>query len=67
MPLPKELKQRIDDWARRWNQVMYDNYYEWPDDETVRAALDEEAQTLVADMQAALGSEWQVEYGGVDA
>lgn len=66
MPLPETLKQRIDDWARRWNQVMYDNIYEWPDDETVRAAFDEEARKLVAAMQAALGPEWQVEYGGVD-
>ena len=67
LPLPEELKQRIDDWARRWNRVMYDNAYEWPDDASVRAALDEEARTLVADMQTALGPQWRVEYGGVDA
>ena len=66
MPLPEVLKQRIDDWARRWNQVMYDNFYEWPD-ESVRVALDEEARGLVADMEAALGPEWRVEYRGVDA
>lgn len=65
MPLPDTLKQRVDDWARRWNQVMYDNDFEWPD-KTTRAAFDDEARTLVADMQAALGPEWQVDYGGVD-
>ena len=66
MPLPDDLKHRIDDWAARWNRVMYDNFYEWPDD-AIRAAFDEEARQLCDEMAEALGPPWRIEYGGVDA
>lgn len=54
LPLPQELKQRIDDWTGRWNRVMYDNFYEWPDDR-LRQKFDREARALCAEIAEALG------------
>lgn len=67
IPLPPDLKLRIDDWASRWNRAMYDHLYEWPDDGALRASFDAEARDLCDEIAEVLGPEWRVEYGGVDA
>lgn len=65
IPLPDELKTRVGDWMRRWDAAMYEHLYEWTDD-SLRAAFDAEARALCRDIEAALGPEWSVHYGGVD-